>query len=406
MLGSAAHAQPLTLIGDGSGFDNPSLLDGSANGCETCTAAPRESRGDWFDPEWSLALRGTYVQAPGGGYFEVGVVPRVTLDHVTLRGGYEFSASAELLRSDVEDFRLGSVAVGWSGRYRLDAVTALSGQLDLSLSQASARAPGTDPTIAIQPLVFSGAGALEAERQLGLLVVSARGDLARTVNGPTTLVDTSIVDNSAQSNWAAGGGLRLGYRITPILTPFVDAAAGYQWYDAPSPDHLVVLDALDLEGRVGVAAVWNSVFEAEASVGYALRRFAEPALGEAGGLIFDASVTARPDETLELKGTLSAGFDAPGAGSGATARLQHAATASAAYRVNSWLTLRASAGWQHADLVGTGETEVRYDLGAGLDYLVNELATLTADYGYSQSVRSPAPATDEHRVTLGITVGR
>lgn len=406
-LAGPAHGQPLALAGDGSGFDNPSLLEDSATGCETCApTAPRASPGDWFDPQWSIALRGTYVQAPGGGYFEVGIVPSVTLQHESMRGGYDISASAELLRPEFEEVRLGSVSASWSGSHQLDAVTEISGDLDLSLSQASARAPGTDPTIAIQPLVFSGVGTLEAERQLGLLVVSVRGDLARTIHGPTTLVDASVVDNGAQSNWAAGGGLRLGYRVTPILTPFIDARVGYQWYDAPSPDYLVAIDALDVEGRVGVAAAWNSVFEAEASVGYALRRFAEPTLGEAGGLIFDASVSARPDETLELKGALSAGFDAPGAGSGAIARLQHTATASAAYRVNSWLALRASAGWRHAELVGTGGTETRYDLGAGVDYLVNELTTLTADYGYSQSAQSPDPTEDEHRLTLGITVSR
>ena len=400
-------AGPLDPSGDGSRFDNPDLVYADAEGCAYCAPyAPAEPLDAGIDLDWSLALRGAYVHATDGSYFEVSAAPSVTLSHQTLRGGYDGALSAEVVRSELEEWRVGSITVSLDGAYKLDTDTTLSGGLDLSLTQASANAPGTEPTIAAQPQVWSGGGNLELARALGPLVVTARGDVLRTVYGPTTQIDASEVDNTERSNWRAGTGLRLGYRITPVLTPFIDASIGYQWYDAPSAAHLVRLDAMDLEARAGISAQWLSVLEAEASVGYGIRSFADPSLDESGTLLVDASITARPDETIELRGSLSTSHGAPEPGSDATARLEYAATAGLAYRVNPWLALRTSAGWTHTELIGTTDTEDSHTFGIGADFLLNEHTSLTADYGYTSTVASPEPAEDEHRVTLGIVLRR
>ena len=406
-LAHAASAEEFNPLGDGSTYDNADLLrDGSA-GCENCApAAPHDFNEPFFDIDWSLALRGSYVNSAGGSYFEASAVPSVTLRHDMLRGGYEVSASAEVVRSTLEDVRVAALRAGFAGDYRLDEATAISGNLDLALTRGSAQEPGVSPTIALQPLVFSGDGEIEASRDFGPFVVSGRLNGGRTVYGPTTLVDSSLTDNSSQSNWTAGGGLRLGYRVTPILVAFVDGSVGYQRYDAPSPIYLVSLDAVDYAARAGLSAEWNDRLEAEASLGVGLRRFAEPALGEVATLLYDASVTLRPDEAVEMVAAFSTGFGAPGPSSSGTARLEYAATGDLRYRVNPWLALRASAGWSQAQLVGTTTTERGYDAGVGADYVLNEFTTLTADYGYSYSETTPDPGEDSHRVTVGLTFSR
>src|SRR5690606_27126402 len=119
----------------------------------------------------------------------------------------------------------------FEGDYALDSVTAVSGTLDIAVTQDSANAPGTSPTIAMQPLVLTGDGEIEGSREFGRFVVSGRAGIGRTVYGTTTLTDTSIVDNSAQNNTRLTGGLRLGFRVTPILTAFIDASVARQAYD-------------------------------------------------------------------------------------------------------------------------------------------------------------------------------
>ena len=408
-LGAPVRAgEGFNPLGDGSGFNNPDLVRDPTAGCENCMlrAAPHEWDDPFFDLDWSLALRGAYVRDGNGDHFEALAVPSVTLTNETMRGGYDFSAAAELSRGTTEGFRVGAVRASLGADYRLDAVTALTGDLDLSLTQAGAGAPGSSSTIAVQPQVFSGDAEIGVRREFGLFEAAGRIEAGRAIYGPTTLADASLVDNGHQNNWRIGAGLRVGYAVTPILTAFLDGSAGYQLYDAASPSLLVKLDAADYQVRAGLGAKWREVLEAESSIGLGLRRFAEPGLGDVVAALYDASVTFRPDETLSFTGTFTTSIGAPGAGAGGLARIEYAAKGEAAYRVNPWLKLRASAGWRYAQLVGTTDTERGHDAGAGLDYLLNEHTTLTADYGYSFAETTPNPGEDAHRVTLGVTFSR
>jgi len=401
-----ALAGDFNPLGDGSDFNNADLVRDPTTGCENCEPNPPHEWGDpFFDVDWSLALRGAYVQSSGASYFEASAVPSVTLSHQNLRGGYEFTANAEVTRSTIEDFRIPSATAGFSGEYRLDAVTEAKGSAAFTASRASAAAPGVTG-IEVQPLVLDASGEASISREFGQFVLTGTLDGSRTSYGETILSGGIPADNSHQSNWRAGAALRLGYRVTPILTAFVDGRVGYQQYDAASPTYLVKFDAADYEGRVGLSGKWNEMLEAEASVGYGQRRFVDASFGSAASMLYDASVTFRPDETLEIRGAFETTFGAPGPDSGGTARLQYAATGDLAYRVNPWLRWRASAGWMQAQLIGTATTENGHDAGLGADYLLNEHTTLTADYAYSYRETTPNPGEDSHRVTLGVTFSR
>jgi hypothetical protein len=391
-------------LGDGSGYDNADLLRDKTTGCENCEPdPPHEWDAPWFDLDWSLALRGSYVHTSTIDYFEASAVPSVTLRHETLRGGYEASASADIVRSTVEEVRLAAARIGFAADYRLDESTGVEGVLNLAYTQASATGPGVDPTILTQPQVLTGDAEASVSRDVGPLVFTGRLNGSRTLYGPTTLVGPVLVDNAHQSNWTAGTSLRVGYRVTPILTAFVDGSVGYQWYDAPSPTLLVKFDAADYQVRSGLSVKWHDVLEGETSIGYGLRRFAEPTLGETSAILYDASLTFRPDETLDIRGAFATGFDAPGPDSGGVARLEYATTGDIGYVVNPWLKLRASAGWSHAQLVGTADTETGWNTGMGADYVLNEFTTLTGDYIYSVSRKAANPPEDSHRVTVGVT---
>lgn len=406
--GAPVFAGQFNAMGDGSEAANADLLDGSTAGCDNCVrvAPPHEWDAPYFDLDWSLALRGAYVRDADGEHYEALAVPSVTLTHQTMRGGYDVSASAELARTSLDTYRLAALRAAAGADYQLDALTGISGKLDLSLTQDSLGAPGIANNIAAAPIVGSAEAEVAVTREFGFIDVGLRGSASRSVYGPMTLVDASVVDNSAQNNWKIGTGLRLGYAVTPILTAFLDGSADYQFYDLPSPLYLEKLDAADYAIRAGLSAKWNSVLEAEGSIGLGLRQFAVPAFGEVVSTLYDAKLTFRPDETVTLGGTFSTAIGAPGPSSGGLVRIEYGAAADASYQLNTWLKLRASAGWRHALLVGTTTTETGYNAGAGLDYLLNEFATLTADYAYRWAETTPSPGEEEHRVTLGVTFSR
>lgn len=396
------------LAGEPNGIGDAGLPGYPGTGCERCVPgpAPHEWDAPYFDLDWSLALRGAYVRDAGGERFEALVVPGVTLRHETMRGGYDLSLSGELARSSLDQTRISALRAAAAADYQFDAVTAFSGNLDLSLTQDSPSAPGLAGNTAIAPLVGTAETQAEVTRELGFFEVGLRGSASRTVYGPTTRTDGSVVDNSEQNNWKAGAGLRLGYAVTPILTAFVDGSAGYHFYDLPSPAYLEKLDAADYAVRAGLNAQWTSVLEAEASIGLGLRQFASPIFPEVVSTLYDARLTFRPDETVTLGGTLSTSIGEPGPNSGGLARVEYAAAADASYQLNTWVRFRAAAGWRQALLVGTANTETGYNAGIGLDYLLNEFATLTADYAYGWSRATPNPAEERHQVTLGVTFSR
>jgi len=404
----AAAAGEFNAMGDGSDATNADLLADGTYGCDNCLlhAPPHEWDDPYVDLDWSLSLRGAYVRDGDGEHFEALVVPEATLTHETMRGGYEISASAEFARTSLDAYRLAALRATVGADYQPDALTGISGTLGLSLTQDSPGAPGVDANVAVAPIVGSAEAEAAVTRGFGLFDVVVRASAGRTVYGATTRADATVIDNSAQNNWQVGGGLRLGYAVTPVLTAFVDGSAGYQFYDLPSPTYLQKLDAADYAIRTGVSATWTSVFEAEGSIGLGLRRFAEPAFGEVVSTLYDARLTFRPDETVTLSSAFATSIGAPGPDSGGLARIEYTATADASYQLNTWLRLRASAGWRYATLAGTTDTETGYDAGVGLDYLLNEFVTLTADYAYGWAAEAPDPGEEEHRITLGVTFAR
>ena len=74
--------------------------------------------------------------------------------------------------------------------------------------------------------------------------------------------------------------------------------------------------------------------------------------------------------------------------------------------MNPWLAVRGSAGWSHASFAGTADSETGVEAGAGLDYLLNAVTTLTADYAYGATSENSGPPEVEHRLTLGATLAR
>jgi len=400
-------AQPLRLAGDGSGSNNPDLLHGIASDCPHCLdGAPHEWDAPPFALDWTLGLRGSYVQSGGEGRFEALAVPRVSLRHDFLRGSYSVDATAEVSRGSDADLRLNTLRIDSAGEVALAPSLTLSGSAAVALTQPRADSSGypTGTVRASQEISGSLAGA--AAYDFGPVTATLSGSGSRSVYGPTTLADTSSIDNSANDNWRAGAALRLGYEVTPMLTAFVEAGAAVQFFDVASPDYGVRLDATDYSVKTGLAADWGEVLAADASVGLGLRQFSEAPVDDIVSTLYDAALTFRPDETLLLRGGLATTIDAPGPNASAAAKVEYAAIGAAEYQVNPWLRLRASAGASYALFSDSTASETGYDLGVGADYLLNESMSLAGDYAYALTLPSSGATDEEHRVTLGVTLRR
>ncbi|KQW78129.1 hypothetical protein ASC89_15080 [Devosia sp. Root413D1] len=409
LLAIPAAAGEFTPLGDGSATNNADLTGNPAIDCANCVATPPYEWGNEpFELDWSLGLRGG-IKDDGTGdgpTYELIALPSVTLKHETIRGGYDVGLSGELGYAVDGSARIGSITGTAGGEYKLDALTTLAGRGNLKVSQDDANGPDYADNVASAPVVVSGDGEVSAARDLGAFNLAVRGSAGREVYGKTIYDDNSTADNSFQNTTAYGAGARLGYELTPGLVAFVDVEADYLAYDAPSPSLLVKLDNVTYAGRGGLSAKFNETLELEGSLGFGYTDLTDGSLSDFSAVLYDAKAVFRPDETLTLTGAFSTTISQPGTTSGATAKLTYAATGQLDYLVNPWLKLRADAQWSEAHYQGIDNDEYNWGFGIGADYLLNEHTDLTADYSFLRTEKTPAPATDEHQVTVGVKFHR
>jgi hypothetical protein len=393
-------------LGDGSDFNNLDLVRDDTTGCENCAQVPYEWDEPPFELDWQLGLRGAVSHDGTEAKVEFLALPEARLTHQTLRGGYSAGAAAELSYAPEGSARVDSLKVDGSYDYRFDEVTSAGLKGSFTLSQDDPDDPGYADNVASAPLVVEGTVEATGKRDLGLLDVELRGSAGRSLHGETTYDDASTTSNEYQNVTAAGLGGRLGVKVTPGVTAFVDGEAKYAAYDEAAPSLPVKLDNVTYEGRAGVNTKFRETLELEGSLGLAYRDFAEDAIEDFTALLYDAKAVFRPDETLTLTGAFTTTVASPGTTSGATAKVTYAATGEAAYQVNPWLRLRSSAGWSEAHYRGIDTDEYKWSIGVGADYLLNEHMDATADYTYSQSTTTPDPAEDEHRLMVGLDIHR
>lgn len=407
LLAGPAMAGDFNPLGDGSESNNPDLLRDPTTGCENCAPGPAaEDFTPPFQLDWSLGLRGAVVEAGSTTRFESIAVPSVTFTHRTARSAVDLTFDAEAVLNEDHDARIGALNFAARSSYALDAISRVGIESRLTLSQDDPNSSDLASNVLEAPLVLSGSAMASFERDFGQTGITTRAGWARTRNGTTLLDDLTRVDNSYQDTTTYEVGSRLRVGLTPNLAAFVDVGAASELYDQASPSLMVKPDNVTYTAKTGLTGEFGETLAFEGAVGLAFRDFADASLTDVTAALYDASLTFRPNETLELRAGFSSKLGAPGSTAGASAKLEYAATGEAAYRVNPWLRLRGSAGWSRTELVGTGTDEVRLRGGTGADYLLNEHTDLTADYLFTRTLIEPAPAKDEQRVTLGVSFHR
>jgi hypothetical protein len=391
-------------LGDGSDTNNANLLVPGA--CPDCafSAGPAETNPIWN--YWNLGLRGAYVSNNDGSHFETLVLPSFGMGMSGGRRSYDLSAGAEFSKSTKEPARINYLWGAFNGSYKLDAATNFDGKLTLDVGQSSINAPWQEDDLANSSIGITLSGEGAVSRTLGRLTFSARGTGERAVFSADTLLDSTAVPMDHKNYWAAGGGLRVGYAMTPILGVFGDLYGSRQMFDRASPSLGLRQDNDTYVAKVGLTGKWENHLEIEGAVGLGLRRFADPGLAEVGSTQYEAKLTYTPNATLTMTAEAFYGLGDETVTSTQTTPIEAELLAGLAYKLNPTVTLRGAAGWNWAQKSGSADAEYEYAAGVGLDYIVNARTTLTADYTYTHGVREPNPPDIEHRAVVGVTFSK
>lgn len=359
-----------------------------------------------YNIDWSVGLRGSYAASSlTGGDAEAIVAPQLSLTRNGARDQTSVTSAGQFAVDSAGKVRVDSLRLGASSSYALDEASKLDGSIDLSLNQLKATDSSLPTDTATGPLEFTGTAQGSATRKFGRFDVTGRLTGERFIEGPTTLVNSTVDDNTDQNYWQGLAGLRVGYELTPLVSVFVDGSESYQAFDAPSPTLAKFLSGKTAELRGGLSYTFNSTLTAEVSAGRAWLDYDDPSIADAPGWVYDASVTFAPDETLSLTGsfntTLGPSSDYPG-----DTDLAYALNGAASYRVNPWVSLRGSATYDRTQTLGNGALASGYSAGAGIDVASSRHVTWSADYLFEHDEPASTAKSDTHTVTVGVTIKR
>ena len=229
---------------------------------------PRDDIEPLVDIDWSVGLRGAYMgDSVTGPSYQGIIAPEISLSRPNANGSTSLSSGAEVSIDQDKRVRIDDLHAGAAADFQLDEYTKLNGNLDLSLTQGSPTDTSLPVDTAVAPREFTGTATGSAERKLGQFTLTGTLKGQRFIEGPTTLDDSSTVDNSDLSYWLGSATLRDALEFTPRVALFVEGSAAYQKFDAPSPTLLTFEDGRTLTLRGGVSFTQEGTLTAEASLG-------------------------------------------------------------------------------------------------------------------------------------------
>lgn len=442
-----AYAEGLDNSGDGSGTNNPDLLQTSSVCAAPCGVAaadqpinlyapppvidegdrlvpasemesapltalqpgrngmPFDADAPWFETDWSVRLRGSYIESTQGIEALVRVEPEFSLVHYARGGDFTLSSSAELNLDRNDTPRLAAVNVSAEQVYALDQMSNLSLSGNIALSQGSLNDPGVPDEVTVMPVELDGDVALGVERQFGQLGLQASGDISRKLMTATG-TDGGEVSNNDRQYWKYGGALRAGYQLTPILTPFVQVDAHLTRFDEPPESDPTPLDGWDSNYLVGLEANWRDVLTAEVSAGVGMRQFEAEDLETMQSAVYGFSLDYTPDDALAVGAALSTTLNPGDPDAGLPRSITYAASADVNYALNSWLSLRGSLSGDVSEALDGSGRAVNYSGGVGADLTLTDHSSLTFDYVYDEVRATDEPVERAHEFSLGLMFSR
>jgi hypothetical protein len=268
-------------------------------------AAIDDSSGQLIDLDWSVGLRGSYTNDSAmGSLYKAIVAPEASLTRHYLGGDASVGAGAAASIDQNKTIRLEDAHANAASSFTLDEFTTLKGSIEVSTIQLSPFDSSLPADTAVTPRETTGTATGSATRKLGQFDFTGTLTGTRFVEGPTTLADSSIVDNSDQSYWLGTATLRTGFEFTPKIALFVEGSDAYTRYDAANPSLGVFFNNQTLTLRGGVSYTQPGTFVAEASVGRGFINYADPSLTDRQAWVTNGTLTFTPDETVELVGAL------------------------------------------------------------------------------------------------------
>lgn len=380
----------------------PVAIDPTPTGSITSPETPGD---DAVIADWQIALRGSSTWDGRGQRYAIILSPEGSLAFRRQGGDLRLAAGLGLAYEPGGGVSLdsanGTLAIEHALQRDLLVRAALT--LDGAREQVNAvTSPAGEQTGALSVL---GTADLEIEKQFGRAAVALGGSLSRRLVGDTTLVDGTLTSNADRSWTGFGLRARASYKLTPIISPYVEFMADRAYYDAVSAGAGVRSDNWTYQATAGLTGAWSNGMTAELYGGYGLVRYDSAVRTSGGYYVLGGSFSTPFARGGTLTASANTSVSPTDSVAGASTEIDYGASLDARYLVNDWLAIRAALGGSWTLYPGADRTEYGLSAGAGFDWLLGPHTTLTTDYSFGADW-TPAATGTSHEVSIGMVVHR
>jgi hypothetical protein len=237
------------------------------------------------------------------------------------------------------------------------------------------------------------------------LKIAVSGLFGRFESGDVDLANGTVLSGPDRAYDATEGRLRVGYEISPGLTPFADAYVNRRDYDVAVVGG--VRRGSDGSGaEAGVRFDWHGLLTGEAAAGWQVQKSRDPFMPDLSGVTTRAALAWSPTPLTTIRLKAATGFDETPFASTALA-LTRSVGVELQHSLRADLALTANAGYAKEEYAGSAQEDRRTRAGVGLIFKATREVWLKANYAYEQ-LDSTFPAADYHAnvVTLGVRIQR
>ncbi|ENN87392.1 hypothetical protein RHSP_27314 [Rhizobium freirei PRF 81] len=247
---------------------------------------------------------------------------------------------------------------------------------------------------------------LSLERDFGLLRGTTAVALTRTVYSDAVLSDGTQITLSDRDQTAGTWRGRIGYELSPVIIPFVEADLGLAIYDQTRDSNGYARSNQSYGGKAGVEIDLGEKLKGELGFGYQHTEFDDARLASIDSPTIDGSLAWSPQRGTDVSIGLSSTVQpstTPGLGGYTAYRL----TSTVSHQLRDDLTAKVTGGTIWRDYPsGSAANETEYDAALGLTWGINRYLDLTGNIGYQLTTRKAGDDTRQLQAGVGLTVKR
>lgn len=359
----------------------------------------------------SIELRGGYTSnaagaSTGGPSGVLSVLPDVTLRSDWSRHEVNFR-----YRSSNDFYTDGSVAekptVQAEANARIDLPRDWALRLRAGYDYETQSLSSLDYPTGVEnpPGVNTYAAGATLDGTLGRAVLQFRSNVVATEYEDGKAGDVTIPQGDRDNTWVSGA-TRLGYQVTPVLTPFVEAEISDRSFRQKIDSNGFNRASQGVTLRGGIAYSADPVLKGELAIGWHHERYDDTAFQPLNAMTIDGNVLWAPTELTKF--TLRAAtYVEPTTDPNSAGSIVYDVGLKAEHALRRNVTLEADLGWQYQPYQGIDVADTTYEAGFGVTWKINRSAwvvgRLSQEYYQSAQPGGSYPTTT---ATVGLRVQR